>query len=127
MPIKVLLAEDSECVRRGIRQILSSQDGIEIVGESADFGQTIQLANELQPEVIIIDLHMPDQASVVPQDFKSHVNHGSQLLAISIWNDADSKILAEGFGAAALLDKMDLCSTLIPAIMQLRQKRTVVA
>jgi DNA-binding NarL/FixJ family response regulator len=57
---------------------LSSQDGIEIVGESADFGQTIQLANELQPEVIIIDLHMPDEINIASQDFKSHLNHASR-------------------------------------------------
>jgi hypothetical protein len=85
------------------------------------------MASDLKPQVVIVDLHMPDEASVVPQDFKSHLNHGSQLLAISIWNDADSKILAESFGASALLDKMDVGSALIPAILQLCQKRAATA
>jgi DNA-binding NarL/FixJ family response regulator len=127
MPIKVLLAEDSESVRRGIRQVLSSQDGIEIVGECADFCQTIRLANELQPEVIVMDLHMPDETNIVSRDFSSHLNHGSQLVAISIWNDEPSKRLAESFGAVVLLDKMGLGETLIPTIVRLCRGRGVAA
>ncbi len=127
MRIRVLLAEDSECVRRGIRQVLSSQDEIEIVGESADFGQTIRLANELQPEVIVMDLHMPDETKIVPGNFRSHLNHGSKLVAISIWNDEPTRQLAESFGAAVLLDKMGLGETLIPAIVKLYRERGVAA
>jgi|HubBroStandDraft_2_1064218.scaffolds.fasta_scaffold200266_2 two-component system response regulator NreC len=82
MAIRVLLAEDSECVRRGIGQVLSSQDGIELVGESTDFSQTIRLANELQPEVIIMDLHMPDETKIPSRDFRSHLNLGTKLVAI---------------------------------------------
>lgn len=127
MAIKVLLAEDSESVRRGIRRVLSSQDGIEIVGESADFSQTIRLADELQPDLIVMDLHMSDETKIVPRDFRSCLNHGSKLLAISIWNDEPSKQLAESFGAAVLLDKMGLVETLIPAIVKLYREGGVAA
>ena len=123
MSIKILLADDSEIVRRGIRQLVVTQTEIQIVAEAANFAQTIQMANDLKPQVIVMDLHMPDEFNVTPQDMKSLRNHGSQLLAISLWNDEDAKELAESFGATILLDKMDLANTLIPTIMQLGRKQ----
>jgi DNA-binding NarL/FixJ family response regulator len=47
MPIKVLVADDSEIVRRGIRDLLRSHPEIELVGEAADFRETIKMMNEL--------------------------------------------------------------------------------
>ena len=119
MSIKVLLADDSEAVRRGIRQLLAAQAEIEIVGEATDFAQTIQMTRDLNPRIVILDLHMPDESKVTLQDVKSQQNHGVQVLAISIWNDEASKELAGSLGAAVLLDKMDLEHRLIPTIMQL--------
>ena len=76
------------------------------------------MTSDLKPEVIVMDLHMPDGAKVNPPEVKSHLNGASRLLAISFANEADAKALAESFGAAAILDKMDLGKTLIHAIMQ---------
>jgi DNA-binding NarL/FixJ family response regulator len=123
MSIKILLADDSEIVRRGIRQLLSAETEIEIVGEAADFAQTIQMVSDVKPEVIVLDLHMPGETSFSPQAVKSRLNHGSQLLAISLSNDEEAKALAESFGASVLLDKMNLADTLIPSIVRLGQKR----
>jgi|SRR5580700_2620276 DNA-binding NarL/FixJ family response regulator len=120
-PIKILLADDSEIVRRGIRRLLAGQREMEIIGEAADFAQTIRMTRDLNPGVVIIDLHMPDGDYVAPQEVKSRLNHGSQVLAISIWNDERSKELAAGLGAVVLLDKMDLADTLIPTILRLKR------
>jgi two-component system invasion response regulator UvrY len=123
--IKVLLADDSEIVRRGIRQLLAAETEIEIVGEAVNFAQTIRMTRDLNPQVVILDLHMPDENNIRPQEVKSLVTLGSQLLAISIWNEKDSKELAESLGADVLLDKMNLASTLIPTIMQLKRERGI--
>lgn len=125
--IKVLLADDSEIVRRGIRQLLANCAEIEIVGEATDFAETIRMAKDLNPRVVILDLHMPDQKVISPQEIKSNLNHGSQVLAISIWNDDDSRELAERLGAAVLLDKMNLATALVPAIIQLEQGNRLTA
>ena len=125
--IKVLLADDSPILRRGIRQLLAAQREIEIVGEAASFAQTLQLKGALNPHVVILDLHMPDEENVSPQEVKSHLNRGSQVLVISLWDDEDSRELAESLGAAAFLDKMNLAYTLIPAIMQLNPVRSAAA
>jgi DNA-binding NarL/FixJ family response regulator len=125
MAIKVLLADDSEVVRRGIRQLLASRAEIKLVGEAADYAQTIRLAKDLSPRVVILDLHMPDQKSISPQEIKLNLNHTSHVLAISIWNDEESRELAERLGAAVLLDKMNLGSDLIPAIIELEHGHRV--
>jgi len=122
--IEVLLADDSRVVRRAIRQLLADQIGIKIVGEAADFAQTIRMARELNPQIVILDLHMPDDNNISPQVVKSHLNHGSQVLVISVWNDEDSKKLAESLGAKVFLDKMDLAHALIPTIMRLKRERS---
>jgi DNA-binding NarL/FixJ family response regulator len=116
MPIKVLLADDAQMMREAIRRLLEGEPGIVLVGEAADFAQTIRMAKDLRPHVIVMDLHMPKAGYL---DIKSNLNGGSRLLAISISNDEEAKVLAESFGAATLLDKMDLYSELIPAIMRL--------
>jgi hypothetical protein len=62
---------------------------------------------------------MPDETDTSLLDVKSHLNYGSRLLAISVWNDEDTKALAESLGTFPLLDKMELSDKLIPTIKQL--------
>ena len=122
--IKILVADDSEIVRRGIRRLLSAHTEIAIVGEAANFAETIQMASDLEPRVIVMDLHMPDENAITPQELKSRLSYDFRVLGMSVWNDEETKELAENLGAAVLLDKMDLASILIPTIMQLSCERS---
>ena len=124
MSIKVLVADDSAILRHAIRNVLATQPEIELVGEAANFTQAIQMANALTPHVIVMDLHMPDENSISPLNVKSQLNRGARTLAISIWTDEDAQALALMLGAVTLLDKAELGSTLIPAIVQLRGNST---
>jgi DNA-binding NarL/FixJ family response regulator len=115
--IKVLLADDNEVVRGAIRRLLGQEAGIELVGEAATFGQTIQMANDLKPQVVVLDLHMKDEEALTPEDVKRALDcRETRIVAISIWNDEETKALAESSGAFALVDKMMLASELIPII-----------
>jgi hypothetical protein len=74
------------------------------------------MAEKLRPQVIVLDMYVKD---MYPVDFKSQLSrYGSCLVAISVWNDDVTKALAESFGAARLLDKMQLLNDLIPAIRE---------
>ena len=58
--IRVLIADDHAVVREGIRHVLSSDIGFEVVGEAADGAEAVSLAKTLQPDVVVLDLSMPE-------------------------------------------------------------------
>jgi hypothetical protein len=66
----------------------------------------------------LLDVHMSDERTITPSQRKSGLI-GSRLLAISVWNDGETRHLAEVIGAATLLDKTKLTAELIPAIRHL--------
>ncbi len=59
MSIRVLVADDQEIVRTGLRMILDAQPGIEVVGEARDGREAVSLARELRPDVCLFDIRMP--------------------------------------------------------------------
>lgn len=59
-PIRILLADDHAVVRRGFRLILDSQPGLEVVGEASNGREAVQLAVALTPDLVILDVSMPE-------------------------------------------------------------------
>ena len=58
--IRVLLADDQALVRAGFRALLDAQDDIEVAGEAADGHEAIQLAAQLKPDLVLMDIRMPN-------------------------------------------------------------------
>jgi RNA polymerase sigma factor (sigma-70 family) len=57
--IRVLIADDQALVRAGLRKILESEPGMEVVGEASDGAETIECAQRLRPDVVLMDIRMP--------------------------------------------------------------------
>jgi|ERR1700683_351147 len=117
MPIKVLIGDDCDMMRRAIRDFLRDHPEVEIVGEARNLPETVKMAKKLSPEVVIMDLGLATRDSL---NHKLRLDFGSsQLLAISLSNDDEARDLADTVGANALIDKMSLYTDLVPAICSL--------
>jgi chemotaxis response regulator CheB len=113
--IRVLLADDSPAVRRTMKLLLDSDPSIALIGEAANFQELLAMLNEVRADVVLMDVHMPGSGQVQPESVKAQLATAC-LLAISSANDCESEEHAKKFGAIRLLDKIELGSTLIPAI-----------
>jgi two-component system, NarL family, response regulator DevR len=121
MTISVLLVDHSETVRKAIAGLLRGDPEIQIVAEASSLTQTTLLLSKLGPKIVLMDVHLADAHIVTSSEFKSSLN-GSSLLAISIWNDNETKALADSYGALEFLDKANLAYELIPAIKRCVKK-----
>lgn len=60
MTIRILIADDHTIVREGFRSLLEAEEGMDVVGEAADGRSAVRLARDLQPDVVIMDVRMPE-------------------------------------------------------------------
>lgn len=112
-PIRVVIADDTGFIRKAISELLHDCKTVKVIGEAEDYATAMTLVATLKPEVLVADMHMPGQ--VDPATFKKSVD-GCCLIAMSIWNDEETKSLAESYGALRLIDKTELSDKLVAAI-----------
>src|SRR5258705_13874855 len=115
MCVRVLVADDAEIIRRGIKQLLRNRDDIVVIGEASNLPETIQKTAELLPDVVIIDLRMTASA-------KGDLNPltiGRPTGAISFAVDETARQQPERLGAAKFIDKIELAKDLIPTPLPL--------
>jgi PAS domain S-box-containing protein len=87
--VRVLLADDHEIVREGLRSLLSDEHDVEVVGEAANGREAVDLASQLKPDVIIMDVSMPliegDEAT---RQIKAYLPK-TRVIAISMYDQAE--------------------------------------
>ena len=91
------------------------------MGEASTFLETIQKTTELHPDLIILDLNLPDRNHIAPSEAKRLLNelNGAKVLAGTLVTDDLKEELLDSVGAVRLLDKAELSNELIPAILEL--------
>lgn len=84
--IRVVLAEDHKLVRQGTRTYLESV-GVEVIGEAANGAEAVKLARELQPDVVIMDIHMPELTGIEATRRIRHDNDDIRVLVLTAYDD----------------------------------------
>ena len=64
--IGVLLTDDAATIRRAVSRLLEEEPRVKVVGEAVNFSQAVFLAMTLKPDIVLLDLHMPDDHAFVP-------------------------------------------------------------
>jgi len=104
-PIRILIADDHPHFRDGLRALLVSASDLEVVGEAADGEEAISLAADLQPDVILMDLGMPDVNGIEATRAILRTSPHISILVISMFEDDDSVFAALQAGARGYLLK----------------------
>jgi len=86
--IRILIADDHLIVRKGLRALLKVKPGLKVVGEAQDGNEAVCKAQELQPDVIIIDLVMPNKDGITAiREIKQNIPNARILVFTSFSND----------------------------------------
>ncbi len=103
--IRLLIVDDHSVVREGLRGFLRLQDGIEVVGEAAGAGEAVRAAGEVSPDVVLLDLVMPEGDGIGAIRRLLEAAPGVQVLVLTSFADDAQIFAALAAGAAGYLLK----------------------
>lgn len=115
-PLRILVADDHLAVRDALRRSLELEPGFEIVGEAADGQQAVALAEQLQPDVILMDSSMPDVDGVDATRQIAANFPRVRIIALSLYTDPEKMQAMLDAGAASYVDKSAGLEALVAAI-----------
>jgi len=122
--IKVLVADDDELFVGSLRELIDRQPELEVVGEAHNGLEAIDLTDNLDPDAVVIDLHMPllDGVTAVARLRHDHPN----LCLIVLTGDSDAALhrAAIDAGADGVLEKHEMARVLVDRLASFRPPRT---
>jgi DNA-binding NarL/FixJ family response regulator len=122
-PLRILIVDDHAVVRRGVRTLLESQAGWQVVGEASTGREGVTLAGRLQPDVIILDLSLPELHGLdaIRQVLKESPE--SEILVLTMHHSEEMVHDVLQAGARGYVLKSDADESLIAAVESLRQHK----
>lgn len=121
MKTRVILADDHTLLRAGLRGLLAAQEDLEVAGEAADGEQAVELARELEPEVVVMDVGMPGMGGIAATLRIRELLPATRVVALSIhtdWRYVSAMLRA---GATGYLPKDCALEELVEAIRTVRE------
>ncbi len=116
--IRILIADDHAIVRKGIRALLATERDIEVVGEVADGAEAVERAQALEPDVILMDLAMPNLDGIQATQIITEKQRGVRVLVLTSFAADDKVFPAIRAGALGYLLKDSTPAELVQAIRQ---------
>jgi DNA-binding NarL/FixJ family response regulator len=119
--IKVLLVDDQPVIRQGLRLRMATESDIAVIGEAGDGHAALDLARDLAPDVIVMDVAMPGLDGIEATRSIRATIPGSTVVILSLSDDAATRVRAAEAGAAAFVAKHEADGLLLDTIRRLAQ------
>lgn len=124
MSIRVVLADDHRIIREGIRNLLDREKDIDVIGEASDGHEVIQKNRELEPDVLVMDITMPNLNGIDATRKIIKQNPETRIIALSMHSDHHFVAEMLQAGATAYLLKDCVYDELVQAIQLVHQGKT---
>lgn len=115
-PIKLVLADDHQLFREGVKRILNMESDLEVVGECGDGIQVLELCNTLHPDIVLMDINMPIENGVMATEKLKEIFPDIKVIILSIHDDESYVFETLRKGASGYLLKDMAAESLINAI-----------
>lgn len=125
--VRVLVADDHPFMRHGLRTILEASQKYEVCGEAGDGGQTLQLAESLAPDILILDISMPPPNGLEVAAQLRQTCPDTKILMITMHDSEEMLRAAAAVGASGYLLKSDAEELLLTALSHLEGDRHFVS
>jgi NarL family two-component system response regulator LiaR len=123
--IRVLIADDHTLVRDGTRRILEAEEDMDVVGEALDGEEAVQLAKELKPDVVLMDIAMPKVDGIAATKQIKHIYPEINVLILSAYDDDQFVFRLLQAGAAGYLLKSVHSQELVAGIRAVKHGESV--
>lgn len=121
MPIRILLADDHGILRAGLRNLLNAEPDLEVIGEAADGFQVVEMAEQTNPDIILMDISMPNMGGIEALQQLFGKLPASRVLMLTVHEDESLLKKVIRAGASGYVVKRAAESELINAIKTVMQ------
>lgn len=121
--IRILLVDDHKLIRVGLRNVLENQADMEIIGEAGDGEAALRLARELQPDVVVLDINMPEMNGVEATRKLARLDPAPRMLIVSVHKQDPIPTRLLEAGAAGYLTKDMAADEIVAAVRQVSAGR----
>jgi DNA-binding NarL/FixJ family response regulator len=122
-PVRVLIADDHELIRHGLRELLRLDPGCQICGEAHDGLEAVEMAKQLRPDIVLLDISMPSLNGLEATRQICKVVPGVEVLILTVHDSEQLVRDVLAAGARGYLTKSDAARDLLAAVDSLRLHR----
>ena len=122
--LRILVADDHEIVRRGVCTLLQSHPGWQICGEAINGTQAVELASQLKPDVVVLEISMPEMGGLDAARLILQRNEKQKILFLTIVDSDELVRKALEMGIRGFVQKSDAARELVSAIEALERNAT---